>query len=68
MTLGNKEMPLGLTHVVISRATRVSTIGICGGLTFARIFSKLADMKKIGFRKIEYQRLAAITEEIYNRL
>ena len=37
LTLGNKDMAHGLTYVAISRATRVSNIGIRGGLTFARI-------------------------------
>ena len=46
LTLGNKEMAHGLTYVAISRETRVSNIGIRGGLTIARISSKLADMKK----------------------
>ena len=68
LTLGNKEMAHGLTYVAISRATRVSNIGIRGGLTFARISSKLADMKKMRVRKIEDQRLAAIAEETYHRL
>ena len=67
LTLGNKEMAHGLTYVAISRATRVSNIGICGSLTFARISSKLADMTKMRVRKIEDQRLAAIAEETYHR-
>ena len=46
LTLGKKDMAHGLTYVDISRATRVSNIGILVGLTFARISSKLADMKK----------------------
>ena len=68
LTLGNTEMAHGLTYVAISGATRVSNIGIRGGLTFARISSKLADMKKTRVRKIEDQRLADIAEETYHRL
>ena len=55
-------MAHGLTYVDISRETRVSNIGIHGGLTFARISSKLADMKKMRVRSIEDQRLVAIAE------
>ena len=61
-------MANGLIYVAISRATQVSNIGIRGGLTFARISSKLADMKKMRVIKIEDQRLAAIAEETYHRL
>ena len=68
LTLGNKEMAHGPTYVAISRATQVSNIGICGGLTFARISSKLADMKKMRVKNIEDQRLAAIAEETYHIL
>ena len=68
LTLGNKEIAHGLTYVAISRATRVSNIGIRGGLNFAIISSKLADKKKMRVREIEDQRLAAIDEETYHRL
>ena len=68
LTLDNKDMAHGPTYVAISRATRVSNIGIRGGLTFARISSKLADMKKMRVRKIEDQRLSAISEKNYHRL
>ena len=68
LTLGNKEMSHGLTYVAISIATRVSNIGIRGGLIFSRISSKLADMKKTRVRKIEDQRLADIAEETYHSL
>ena len=61
-------MAHGLTYVDISRATRVSNIGIHGSLTFARITSKLADMKKLRVRNIEDQCLAAIAEETYHIL
>ena len=55
----------GLTYVAISIATRVSNIGIRGGLTFAIISSKLADMKQMRVIKIEDQRLSDIAEETY---
>ena len=61
-------MAHGLTYVAISRATQVSNIGIRGGLTFARIFSQLTDMKKVRVRKIEDQHLSAIAGETYHRL
>ena len=60
LTLGNKEMAHGLTCVAISRATRVSNIGIRGNLTFARISSKLADMKRMRVRKIEDERTSRL--------
>ena len=68
LTMGKKDMAHGLTYVDISRATRVSNIVILVGLTFARISSKLADIKKMRVKNIEDRRLADIAEETYHRL
>ena len=68
LNLGRKEMDHGLTYVAISRATKIGSIGITGGVTRERITSQLANMKKVKFRKREDTRLAALAEETYNRL
>ena len=68
LALGKKEMDHGLTYVAISRATRASNIGIRDGLTFERISSHLASMKKVKFRKLEDERLAKMAEITYQVL
>ena len=68
LNLGRKEMDHGLTYVAFSRATKIGSIAIAGGITFERISSQLANMRKVQVRKGEDVRLAALTQQTYEQL
>ena len=53
----HKEAEHGLTYTAFSRETKLSYIGIIGGLSGDRLTTKLSRMKKVRDRKAEDDRL-----------
>ena len=49
LDLGKQEMSLGLSYVAFSRATRLSNIGIVGGITKERLTTVI--QKKAGLKR-----------------
>ena len=57
-----------MTYVAFSRAKKIESIGIAGGITFEQISLQLANMRKVQVRKREDVRLAALAQQTYERL
>jgi ATP-dependent DNA helicase PIF1 len=61
--LGPKEMEHGLTYVAFSRATRLSNIGIIGGIPETRLTTQIRNQQKLQKRLVEDQRLHRLAEQ-----
>ena len=68
LNLGANEREHGLSYVGFSRATRVSDVGIVGGIQSDRLCSKIAKMKKLKDRVVEDKRLDALYKATAQKL
>ena len=68
LNLGEKEKEHGLSYVAFSRATKLSNIGITGGMAGNRLTVKIANMKKVKNRLEEDNRLNTLEIATNNKL
>ena len=57
LKLGQMEKEHGLSYVAFSRATKLSDIGITGGISGSRLTTKISNMLKVKKRLKEDERL-----------
>ena len=65
--LGQKEAEHGLAYVALSRATKLSNIGILG-LAATRLTTQISGSAKVIERKGEDLRLSGLAETTYTRI
>jgi hypothetical protein len=63
MNLSNKEKENGLTYTGFSRATKLSNIGIIGGLSLERFTKKIRNHKKMKPRREEERRQISLSNQ-----
>jgi hypothetical protein len=63
MNLSNKEKENGLTYTGFSRATKLSNIGIIGGLSLERFTVKIRNHRKMKPRRKEEERQISLSNQ-----
>ena len=66
--LGKSEREHGLSYVAFSRATRLSNIGIIGGMDGPRLTSAISKLKKLKNRVKEDERLDSLYAKTIEKL
>ena len=64
MNLGTSEREHGLTYTAFSRVTKFSNLGILRGITKDRLCRKIKNLKKMGDRIREQERLSRLNKYI----
>jgi ATP-dependent exoDNAse (exonuclease V) alpha subunit len=68
MNLSNKEKENRLTYTGFSRATKLSNIGIIGGLSFERFTKKVRNHRKMKPRREEERRQISLSEKTVDEI
>ena len=68
LKLGKDEKECGLSYVAFSRAERLATIGIEGGIQLERLTTKISRQKKLKARLKESKRLEKLADETIQKL